>query len=55
MTGSPGTDRRSVLAAATRRLAEAGVPSPEYDAAELLAHVLGTSRAKLFAVESRAS
>jgi release factor glutamine methyltransferase len=49
---SDGTDRRSVLAAATRRLAEAGVPSPEYDAAELLAHVLGTSRAKLFAVES---
>ncbi|MGH3308401.1 MAG: peptide chain release factor N(5)-glutamine methyltransferase [Nocardioides sp.] len=47
-----GTDRRSVLAAATRRLAEAGVPSPEYDAAELLAHVLGTSRAKLFAVEA---
>jgi release factor glutamine methyltransferase len=45
------TDRRSVLAAATRRLAEAGVPSPEYDAAELLAHVLGTSRAQLFAVE----
>ena len=52
MTGSPGTDRRSVLAAATRRLAEAGVPSPEYDAAALLAHVLGTSRATLFAVES---
>ncbi len=40
-----------MLAAATRRLAEAGVPSPEYDAAELLAHVLGTSRAHLFAVE----
>ncbi len=52
MTASRGTDRRSVLAAATRRLAEAGVPSPEYDAAELLAHVLGTSRAKLFAVET---
>jgi release factor glutamine methyltransferase len=51
MTGR-ATDRRSVLAAATRRLAEAGVPSPEYDAAELLAHVLGTSRAQLFAVET---
>ena len=45
------TDRRSVLADATRRLADAGVPSPEYDAAELLAHVLGTSRTQLFAVE----
>lgn len=45
-------DRRWVLAAATGRLAEAGVPSPEYDAAELLAHVLGTSRARLFAVET---
>ncbi len=48
---SRATDRRSVLADAARRLAEAGVPSPEYDAAELLAHVLGTSRAQLFAVE----
>ena len=47
-----GTDRRSVLAAATRRLAAAGVPSPEYDASELLAHVLGRSRADLFAVET---
>ena len=46
------TDRRSVLADAARRLADAGVPSPEYDAAELLAHVLGTSRATLFAVET---
>jgi release factor glutamine methyltransferase len=47
-----GIDRRSVLAAATRLLAEAGVPSPEYDAAELLAHVLGTSRAQLFGIET---
>lgn len=46
------TERRAVLAAATRRLAEAGVPSPEYDAAELLAHVLGTTRARLFGVET---
>jgi release factor glutamine methyltransferase len=45
-------DRRSVLAAVTRRLAGAGVPSPEYDAAELLAHVLGTTRVQLFAVET---
>ena len=49
---TPAADRRSVLAAATGRLAEAGVPSPDYDAAELLAHVLGTSRARLFAIET---
>jgi len=30
-------------------LAEAGVPSPEYDAAELLAHVTGSSRTRLAA------
>ena len=52
MTPPGGTDRRSALALAAGRLAEAGVPSPEYDAAELLAHVLGTSRASLFAVET---
>jgi release factor glutamine methyltransferase len=46
------TDRRSVLAAATRLLADAGVPSPEYDAAELLAHVIGTSRAQLFGIDT---
>ena len=34
--------RGPASAAADRRLAEAGVASPEYDAAELLAHVLGT-------------
>jgi release factor glutamine methyltransferase len=49
---TPAADRRSVLAAATGRLAEAGVPSPDYDAAELLAHVLDTSRARLFAIET---
>ena len=32
---------------AARRLAEAGVPSPDFDADELLAHVLGTTRAGL--------
>jgi release factor glutamine methyltransferase len=36
-----------VLRAAARRLADAGVPSPEHDAAELLAHVLGVSRSAL--------
>ncbi len=37
----------AVLAQAAGRLEAAGVPSPEYDAAELLAHVLGTDRARL--------
>lgn len=46
------TDRRSVLAAATRRLADAGVPSPDYDAAELLAHVLNMTRGQLFGIEA---
>jgi release factor glutamine methyltransferase len=36
-----------VLREATAVLADAGVPSPEYDAAELLAHVLGTTRGRL--------
>ncbi len=35
------------LREATQVLAAAGVPSPEFDAAELLAHVLGTTRAHL--------
>jgi release factor glutamine methyltransferase len=38
---------RRVLADATARLRDAGVPSPEHDAAELLAHVLGTERSRL--------
>ena len=38
---------RELLAAAARRLAEAGVASPEFDARELLAHVLGTTRPQL--------
>jgi release factor glutamine methyltransferase len=38
---------RETLAAAAGRLREAGVPSPEHDAAELLAHVLGTDRSRL--------
>jgi release factor glutamine methyltransferase len=35
---------RLLLRQAAARLAAAGVPSPDFDAAELLAHVLGTSR-----------
>ncbi len=42
---------RQVLAAAAARLREAGVASPEHDAAELLAHVLGTDRSRLPLVE----
>ncbi|MGZ4777347.1 MAG: peptide chain release factor N(5)-glutamine methyltransferase [Oryzihumus sp.] len=41
------TDVRSQVRAATAALAAAGVASPGFDAAELLAHVLGTSRARL--------
>ena len=37
---------------ATGRLAAAGVASPDFDAAELLAHVLGTTRSRLPLVES---
>ncbi|WP_395692594.1 peptide chain release factor N(5)-glutamine methyltransferase [Nocardioides sp.] len=45
------TDRRAVLRDATVRLRAAGVASPEHDAAELLAHVLGTTRSRLALVE----
>ncbi|MEV5000789.1 peptide chain release factor N(5)-glutamine methyltransferase [Nocardioides sp. LML1-1-1.1] len=38
---------RVLVRAAAERLAAAGVASPEHDAAELLAHVLGTSRSRL--------
>lgn len=38
---------RELVRAGAVRLAEAGVASPEHDAAELLAHVLGTTRARL--------
>ena len=41
------TRPREVLAAASARLTEAGVASPAHDAAELLAHVLGTTRSRL--------
>jgi release factor glutamine methyltransferase len=42
---------RALLADGVARLASAGLPSPEYDAAELLAHVLGTTRSRLVLVE----
>ena len=45
------THRRELVAAATARLREAGVASPGHDAAELLAHVLGTTRGGLALVE----
>jgi release factor glutamine methyltransferase len=38
-------EARRLVAEAATALADAGVASPEYDAATLLAHVLGTSRA----------
>ena len=38
---------RDLIRAATARLTEAGVASPEYDSSELLAHVLGTTRSRL--------
>ena len=41
------TDPRALRRSAQRRLAEAGVASPEYDAAALLAHVLGVSVGEL--------
>lgn len=50
MTG-PATGRREVLRRAAAQLAEAGVASPEHDAAELLAHVLGTERSRLVLVD----
>jgi release factor glutamine methyltransferase len=42
---------RALLRAAADRLAGAGVASPEYDAAVLLAHALGTTRSRLDLVE----
>ncbi|HEU4512372.1 MAG TPA: peptide chain release factor N(5)-glutamine methyltransferase [Nocardioidaceae bacterium] len=42
---------RDLVADAARRLREAGVASPEYDARELLAHVLGTTRGGLVLVD----
>ncbi len=41
------TQARALLRDAVAQLAESGIASPEYDAAELLAHVLGTTRGRL--------
>lgn len=43
----PGVPLREVLREAERRLAEAGVPSPNVDARDLAAFVLGLSRSQL--------
>jgi release factor glutamine methyltransferase len=45
------TETRALLREAESRLAAAGVESPAFDAAELLAHVLGTTRGRLAVVE----
>jgi release factor glutamine methyltransferase len=47
----PAAPRR-LLRKASSRLTEAGVASPEYDAAELLAHVLGSTRSRLPLIDS---
>lgn len=46
------TEPRRLLADGSRRLAAAGVASPDHDAAELLAHVLGTTRGRLALVDT---
>jgi release factor glutamine methyltransferase len=48
-------DRRRLLSQAADRLREAGVESPDHDAAELLAHLLGTERSRLAMVDKVAS
>lgn len=48
---SLGSSTSGVLRSAAATLAAAGVPSPDFDAAELLAHVLGTTRAALALVD----
>jgi release factor glutamine methyltransferase len=45
------TKRRQLIEEAAQRLRAGGVASPEYDAAELLAHVLGTGRPQLALVD----
>ncbi len=51
MTGASLPRPRDLIREAAVRLADAGVASPEYDAAELLAHVLGTTRSRLSLVD----
>ncbi len=46
---------RRLLSSAADRLRVAGVASPQHDAAELLAHVLGTERSRLFLVDEVAA
>ena len=43
---------RELVRQAALRLADAGVSSPDFDAAELLAHVLGTTRSRLPLVDA---
>ncbi len=43
--------RRAIRSAAVARLEAAGVASPEHDADELLAHVLGTTRGRLALID----
>ena len=51
MAPARGVARRALLADAAARLAGGGVEIPEHDAAELLAHVLGTTRGALVLVD----
>ena len=53
VTSTPSRGVAETLRAAADRLAEAGVESPRVDAERLLAHVLGTSRAGLYAASRR--
>jgi release factor glutamine methyltransferase len=49
------TSRRELVSTAVGALRDAGVASPEHDAAELLAHVLGTTRSRLPLVDEVAA
>jgi release factor glutamine methyltransferase len=49
----PSTDVGRAMLAASRRLREAGVDSPQLDSALLMAHVLGVSKAWLYAHPDR--
>jgi release factor glutamine methyltransferase len=48
---APEPTRRALVSSAAEQLRRGGVASPEYDAAELLAHVLGVSRGALALVD----
>ena len=52
MSPEPMSTVRELVRDAADRLAAAGVASPEHDAAELLAHVLGTTRGRLLLVDA---